>query len=85
MRLHSRSDEGSNEQGETSKDTVTDLSDSCLSFARMVDRLPPGEHVIEVTKRKTRDWDVRVSCKRHSDLPPFLEDRFDSERDDSVE
>lgn len=46
---------------------VTDLSAKVVSVARAIDRLPPGEYVINIVKpvSKHESWDIAIDSVRH--------------------
>ena len=39
---------------------MSDISKPCRQLARLVDRLPPGRHTIELTKRRSEPWLIEV-------------------------
>jgi hypothetical protein len=47
---------------------VNDLSQRAIEIGRLLDRLPPGRHIIELTKDEVRAkaWCVEVSTVQHS-------------------
>lgn len=45
---------------ETVKKDNKDVSEMALSLARMIDRLPPGVHMVQVIKRDHKQVDVEV-------------------------